>query len=287
MKNLHSLPTKQPSKLHLYNKLFLSPNYQNSKTINSIVEGRNIVITNDEHFGANDWVLYENPNNLRKLVVKVTTIENGKFDYERQTLDIREIPIKWGKKIILITDPKVIADGIQAIDDDFIEWFIKNPSCEWVEVQESSYQKKLEKPIYIGLGVYIHDETIHFLKIIIPEEPIKPFMDERKEALAWFNAKDDLEKSELCFIYYGSIVGNIYKALTGRQIETIWKGENGEITLQDIDEQVTVTEKRGEKIVQYLNKYEGQSIYNEIALAIEFGYQIKQEEDDEAEKKVF
>ena len=59
------------------------------------------------------------------------------------------------------------------------------------------------------------------------------------------------------------------------------------MTLQNIDEQVTVTEKRGEKIVQYLKKYEGQSIYNEIALAIEFGYQIKQEEDDEAEKKVF
>jgi hypothetical protein len=36
--------------------------------------------------------------------------------------------------------------------------------------------------------------------------------------------------------------------------------------------------------VQYLKKYEGQSIYNEIALAIEFGYQIKQEEDDEEQK---
>ena len=59
------------------------------------------------------------------------------------------------------------------------------------------------------------------------------------------------------------------------------------MTLQDIEEQVSITQKRGEKIVQYLNKYEGQSIYNEIALAIEFGYQIKQEEDDEAEKKVF
>ena len=157
-------------------------------------------------------------------------------------------------------------------------------------------------------------------------------MDERREAIAWFNAKDDLDKSELCFIYYGTINYNNFKSLTGRQIENIWKGETekrvtankdwvvlsthkyiGECkgndgngcfldacghdcgcftlvnttdspTLKEIDGQVSVTQKRGEKIVQYLKKYEGQSIYNEIALAIEFGYQIKQEEEDEEQK---
>jgi hypothetical protein len=39
------------------------------------------------------------------------------------------------KKIILTTDPQLIADGVQAIDDEFLEWFVKNPSCERVEVE--------------------------------------------------------------------------------------------------------------------------------------------------------
>lgn len=52
------------------------------------------------------------------------------------------------------------------------------------------------------------------------------------------------------------------------------------INLEEIEEQIHLTELRGEKIVKYLDMYKGQSIYNEIALAIEFGYQLKSEEDE-------
>ena len=38
------------------------------------------------------------------------------------------------KKIILTTDQDLIKDGIQAINDEFLEWFVKNPSCESVLV---------------------------------------------------------------------------------------------------------------------------------------------------------
>ena len=38
------------------------------------------------------------------------------------------------KKIILTTDQELISDGVQPIDDEFLEWFVKNPSCEEVEV---------------------------------------------------------------------------------------------------------------------------------------------------------
>ena len=52
------------------------------------------------------------------------------------------------------------------------------------------------------------------------------------------------------------------------------KLNNQEYPLEEIEKQIKDTEKRGELIVKYLSKYEGQTIYNEIALAIEFGYQI-------------
>ena len=38
-------------------------------------------------------------------------------------------------KIILTTNKWLIKDGVQAIDDKFLEWFVKNPSCESVEVK--------------------------------------------------------------------------------------------------------------------------------------------------------
>ena len=46
----------------------------------------------------------------------------------------------------------------------------------------------------------------------------------------------------------------------------------------EIEQQVALTEKRGEKVVKYLEMFRGQSIFNDIALAIEFGYQLKLEE---------
>jgi hypothetical protein len=49
-------------------------------------------------------------------------------------------------------------------------------------------------------------------------------------------------------------------------------------TQEDILEQIALTEAKGEKIVKYLSRYKGDLIYNEIVLAIEFGYQLKLEE---------
>ena len=60
------------------------------------------------------------------------------------------------KNIILTTDTILIADGVQAIDDKFLEWFVKNASCESVEVKN---YKSSEYPLNY--------------KIIIPQEEPK------------------------------------------------------------------------------------------------------------------
>lgn len=43
---------------------------------------------------------------------------------------------------------------------------------------------------------------------------------------------------------------------------------------QEIEAQIKQTEKLGKAVVDYLKMYEGDKMYNEIALAIEFGYQL-------------
>ena len=45
------------------------------------------------------------------------------------------------KRIILTTDQDLIKDGVQAIDDEFLEWFTKNPSREYVNFTSHGNEK--------------------------------------------------------------------------------------------------------------------------------------------------
>ena len=63
--------------------------------------------------------------------------------------------------------------------------------------------------------------------------------------------------------------------------------EKQHITQEEINEQVRLIKERGHKIVDYLNKYKGHSVYNEIALAIEFGYQLCIEDINEPKKNIY
>jgi hypothetical protein len=67
------------------------------------------------------------------------------------------------KKIILTTDDQLIEDGVQAIDDEFLEWFVKNTSCEWVLLVKEGYKKN-------GM---VDESTSYRHKIIIPKEEPK------------------------------------------------------------------------------------------------------------------
>jgi hypothetical protein len=119
MGNIHILPTDKPSRLHFDSKLFLSTNPQISRKINSIVEGRNIYITSDEEIREGDVFIFGFDNHI--LCMWDIDYKNG-------------VTYEGAKKIILTTDQDLIKDyRIQAIDDDFLEWFVKNPSCEYVD----------------------------------------------------------------------------------------------------------------------------------------------------------
>ena len=117
MKNIHVLPTDKPSRLHLGNSgLVLCDLNFCSNTIN----GQNIYITFDEEIKEGDWFIQVNTKKRIKHHLK-----NGLL-LQPQSFD---------KKIILTTDVDLIKDGVQSIPDEFLEWFIKNPNCESVEVE--------------------------------------------------------------------------------------------------------------------------------------------------------
>jgi hypothetical protein len=112
MKNIHLIPTDKPSRLHLGKSgLVLCDLVFNPTTINS----QNIYITSDEEIKVGDYIIELDGNEVFRSKGVM-----GKND--------------WCKKIILTTDQDLIKDGVQSIDDTFLEWFVKNPSCESVEV---------------------------------------------------------------------------------------------------------------------------------------------------------
>jgi hypothetical protein len=116
MKNIHALPTDKPSRLHLaYDKdyyLSIEPFIQlDTKNYKSF----NIYITSDEEIKEGDWCID---------VIHNTICKRNSDNYRKQY-----------KKIILTTDKDLISDGVQSIDDEFLEWFVENPSCENVEVE--------------------------------------------------------------------------------------------------------------------------------------------------------
>jgi len=166
MKNIHVLPTEKPSRLHYYSVL----NFGVSKENLNWKQGRHIYITNDEEIKDEDYGL------IGKEVGKIILTENG---YE--FLIGKGVSYEYGdfyslqkvcKKIILTTDVDLISNGVQAIDDKFLEWFVKNPSCEEVKI------KLVEFEVDMGLG----DSCIEYgsyYEIIIPkEEPKQETLEE-------------------------------------------------------------------------------------------------------------
>jgi len=120
MKNIHLLPTDKPSRL-LYSgnnkNLLFSKEPISFRTFER--SPQNIYITSDEEIKEGDWFLV-----VGGIGLAINTYHKSYGDPPKND---------WLKKIILTTDPDLINDGVQAIDDEFLEWFVKNPSCERVE----------------------------------------------------------------------------------------------------------------------------------------------------------
>ena len=161
MKNIHIIPTQNnKSKLAIYH-------YEGSKNIRVGEIGlqvnnnigwthcwseRELYITSEEEIKEGDWCL-----DTLNLILFVS---DGRVNVHQNT----------DKKIILTTDPRLINDKVQAISDEFLEWFVKNPSCEEIEVE--SFCKNGDNCSSKGAYDKQHLCDVGY-KIIIPKEEPK------------------------------------------------------------------------------------------------------------------
>ena len=141
MRNVFIVPTDNSSKLFLLdgqliinNDQLITPKYY-----------QHIYITSDEDIKEEDWGL----SKLNEVILFGRSYTKELY-----------------KKIILTTDPILIENGVQSIDDSFLEWFVKNPNCEFVEA------KLIEFEVDMGLGESCIENSSYY-KIIIPQEELR------------------------------------------------------------------------------------------------------------------
>ena len=157
MKNIHILPTDKPSRIYLIksnNKLGItSNNPEFTENFGGGTQNQNIYITSDEEIKEKRLrFIMDNREGMCGLIHQVSVVLDSKICPE----------------IILTTDQDLIKDGVQAIDDEFLEWFVKNPSCERVKIEKGKLQIDDD-----GQEYGFPDMSKY--KIIIPGEEPNPF----------------------------------------------------------------------------------------------------------------
>jgi hypothetical protein len=143
MKNLFLLPTDKPSRLYLFEERLILGDLTTVVFKNSGAVNQNIYITEDVKIRTRGWYIDDNE-------IYCNSID-----------EIHSLNINVFKKIILTDNEYLIKDGVQAIDNDFLEWFVKNPSCEEVET----------KQVFADGSTFGYTENLRY-KIIIPKEEL-------------------------------------------------------------------------------------------------------------------
>ena len=175
MKNIHLIPTDKPSK------------YVNNY-MEQTMQWQNIYITSDEEIKEGDYI-FETDINITNIADK---------DYYRNEFDF---------KIILTTDQSL--DSVQAIDDEFLLWFVQNPSCEEVEVQK--------------FNGFAED----YLIIIPKEEPKQETIEEAAKSILAnnFDGLREVIKDDDLFYFYKGVIECYGEAMAEWKQEKICNSE--------------------------------------------------------------
>ncbi len=180
MKNLHVIPTDEPSRLYIgkNGNIVFGISKTSTQSINDDFTNQNVYITSDEEIKQGDYVIED-----------IGGVVYGPID--------RDSVVENPKKIILTTDQDLISQGIQPINDEFLEWFIKNPSCDKVEVVDDTYTVGEMSKLPLGT-------RNHKYKIIIPQEEPKQEVPEKTKDLAYWkaNAEEDYIKVPISVLRY-------------------------------------------------------------------------------------
>lgn len=119
MQNIHLIPTDKPSRLQKtkYDNLFIG---LESKLYSDCIS-HHIYITADE-------------------VINDVRPHKGKWHLEKEEI-LNKFPtyltdLTECKLVIMTTDPELIKEGIQPIENEFLEWFVNHSNIKQIEIKK-------------------------------------------------------------------------------------------------------------------------------------------------------
>jgi type III secretion system FlhB-like substrate exporter len=110
--------------------------------------------------------------------IKDVRLHKGKWHLEKGNI-LNKFPnyltdLSECKLVIMTTDQDLIKDGVQAIDDEFLEWFVKNPNCEEVKFDSICKCTSCDSSVKSSCDYTYKCNPQIFYKIIISKEKHKP-----------------------------------------------------------------------------------------------------------------
>jgi hypothetical protein len=197
MKNIHIIPTDKPSRLLYFgtsNELTLQVNPATFRVFERSTQ--NIFITSDEEIKIGDWVLNIEENTIFKPSNdEIYDIKNSEAKY-----------YEYCKKIILTDNQELIKDDVQAIDDDFLEWFVQNPSCEEVGVSTYHVKGDISGKLHYKIIIPKEEPQERLRKVLGTKHPKQETLEEAAERLVP-EAGCELNNSEASYWQQGWIKG--------------------------------------------------------------------------------
>jgi hypothetical protein len=192
MKNIHLLPTDKTSNLTIRCKtselMYSYKAFGNMVCYDVIInKNQHLYITNldedSKYYLSGTYIIHN--NKIHEV------IENKGLYISVKELSHIDIRADLCKKIVFTTDQDLINNGIQAINDDFLQWFVKNANesgvpfdrCEVEVIPNSSWGFDTTEPKLLGY------------KLIIPQEETKSKFDKKDDV--WIALCDKMPTTEL------------------------------------------------------------------------------------------
>jgi hypothetical protein len=165
MKNIYVLPTDKPSRFFITNEDEYGFREHYAPDTMQTIKCMNIHITSEEEIKVGDWFIHPDSSCFDKEckevsiggyeILQVIKVDKN-FIYHSAMMAIHKN--KNIKKIILTTDQDLIEGGVQAIDDEFLEWFVKNPTCEYAPIITTIVNNKSDYKTNIGFELWRKEE---------------------------------------------------------------------------------------------------------------------------------
>jgi hypothetical protein len=187
------------------------------------ISNQNLYITNDEDIKENDYIITKDGRLVQVSYLLSKDLEGA-------------------SKVVLTTDQELIKDGVQAIDDEFLEWFVKNPSCEEIYVNKiESFDFELNKYIYNYKIIIPKEEP----KQLFTDHPITELGDEEyKEAPIRECELLSYDDNKYCYVKVEGIEKEIKRCYIYSQ-----RGRCGEVDCISVDEIKELLKEEPKKVL--------------------------------------